>query len=262
VHGFSTPERFPSGVTKVPLERNAMGLTNVRFNSSNRYFADERVESLEALALLPIENPNELGNSLPLVEAKLAATDFYAPLFRAAFGSPEITRDRIAKALAQFLRSIVSYQTRFDAAQASAFPTVYTREELIGEQFFDLAGCDDCHATAVHALAHARNNGLDAVFADPGAGEGKFRAASLRNIALTAPYMHDGRFATLREAIDHYDHGVLDTPELDGLLRGPGDVVKTFNMNEYTKLAVEAFLLTLTDQAVVTDARWSDPFPP
>jgi cytochrome c peroxidase len=260
-HGFSTPERFPLGVANVPMERNAMGLTNVRYNFSNRFFADERVESLESLVTMPIEDPDELGNTLKLLEAKLTTTDFYPPLFQAAFGSPAITRDRIAKALAQFLRSIVSYQTKFDAALPSTFRTVYTREEFSGEQHFDLARCDSCHATAVHAMSTARNNGLDAVPADPGAGDGRFRAASLRNVAMTAPYMHDGRFATLREVIDHYDHGVVDTPHLDTLLRAPGGAVRTSGMNEYTKAALEAFLHTLTDQAVLTDPRWSDPFP-
>jgi cytochrome c peroxidase len=243
------------------MERNAMGLTNVRYNFSNRFFADERVESLESLVTMPIEDPDELGNTLKLLEAKLTTTDFYPPLFQAAFGSPAITRDRIAKALAQFLRSIVSYQTKFDAALPSTFRTVYTREEFSGEQHFDLARCDSCHATAVHAMSTARNNGLDAVPADPGAGDGRFRAASLRNVAMTAPYMHDGRFATLREVIDHYDHGVVDTPHLDTLLRAPGGAVRTSGMNEYTKAALEAFLHTLTDQAVLTDPRWSDPFP-
>lgn len=259
-HGFTTPERFPSGVTNVPVKRNAMGLTNVRFNYSNKFFSDERLESLESAVTTPIEDPDELGNSMTLLEAKLTATEFYPSLFEAAFGSRSITRDRIANALAQFLRSIVSYQTKFDAALPSTFRTVYTPEEFSGEQLFDLARCDSCHATAVHAVSTARNNGLDAVPTDLGAGDGRFRAASLRNVAVTGPYMHDGRFATLREVIEHYDHGVVDTPQLDSLLRGPGGIVRSFNMNEYTKTALEAFLNTLTDQPVLTDPRWSDPF--
>jgi cytochrome c peroxidase len=260
-HGFATPDRFPTGVTNVPLKRNAMGLTNVRYNFRNRYFGDERVETLEKLATMPIEDPNELGNSFPHLETKLANTDFYPALFAAAFGSPEVTHDRIARALAQFLRSIISYQTMFDAVGGDFWDPRMTEQERLGAQIFDLSRCDGCHSTSVQTMLQARNNGLDAVPTDPGAGDGRFRAASLRNIAVTAPYMHDGRFATLRDVFAHYDHGIVDTPTLDPSFRFPNGTLRTPSIsNEASIAALEAFLRTLTDNAVLTDPRWSDPF--
>lgn len=261
--GFAGPEQFPAGIVAVPLQRNAMALTNVRYNFANKFFADERVETLERLALLPIEEPNELGNSLPLLQQKLAATSFYPSLFQAAFGSPEVTSERIAKSLAQFMRALVSYQTKFDAAHFEYAPgyytdpaTVFTPLELRGAEVFDDGPlhCDSCHSDDIQALFRPMNNGLHLVFTDLGTGDGKFRTASLRNIALTAPYMHDGRFSTLREVIDHYDHGMQ--------FKHPNGVIEQIdhNMTEEDKDALEAFLHTLTDTVMVQDPRFSDPF--
>ena len=114
--GFTTADRFPTGVLGTPQKRNAMAIANSRYNLFERYFSDTRVKDLENLSLMPIEDPTELGNLLPLLEQKLGATDFYPLLFQAAFGTREITRERIAKALAQFLRSIITYRSRFDQA--------------------------------------------------------------------------------------------------------------------------------------------------
>lgn len=106
--------RFSSGVLGVPQQRNAMALANARYNVNDEYFIDQRVGPLEALVLLPIAEPTELGNFLPSLVDKLAATDFYPPLFLAAFGTPEVTETRIRLALAQFVRSLISYRSPFD----------------------------------------------------------------------------------------------------------------------------------------------------
>jgi cytochrome c peroxidase len=269
-HGFASTERFNTGVAGIPLKRNAMGLTNVRYNFRDLYFADERAKTLEMLALMPIVNRDELGNALPMLEAKLAATSFYPPLFEAAFGSPEVTSDRIARALAQFLRALISYQSRFDEAKAAssagpwtAAEGILTPLEIRGAELFHggtVPSCQTCHALDVQILTRPRNTGLDAVVTDAGVEDGKFRTASLRNIGLTAPYMHDGRFATLREVIDHYDHGVQFSDELDFAFRGLGDTVLQMNLSDDDKQALEAFLLTLTDDTLVSDPRFSDPF--
>ena len=219
--GFATGDRFPVGVIGAPLKRNALALANSRYTISERYFIDHRAFSLEHLALQPIEEVTELAAPLPLVIDKLRATDFYPDLFQAAFGTPEINGERMALALAQFLRSIVSYRTRFDqafmhATQGSPDPDpaqFLTPLELEGRLLFMTSDCTTCHRTAIQTLDVASNNGLDATLTDPGI-EGRFRAASLRNIAVTGPYMHDGRFATLREVIDHYDQGIVDSPFL------------------------------------------------
>ena len=213
----------------MPLKRNAMGLTNVRYNAGG-YFSDQTAETLEAAVTRPIEDVHELGNSLTALEAKLAATDFYRGLFTAAFGSPDVTRDRIAKALAQFLRSILSYQSTFDLAGGRLFASgsfvasaVYTDEEQRGAEIFGW-GCSrgGCHVEAVQVTSAAQNTGLYAVLTDMGAGRGRFRPASLRNIAMTAPYMHDGRFATLREVIEHYTTNMIKTPDITWFFRRLG----------------------------------------
>lgn len=267
-HGFASPERFDTGVTGVPLQRNSMALANARFNGPDRYFLDFRARTLETLALMPIQDINELGNSLPFLENKLASTDFYPPLFEAAFGSPEVTGERIAKALAQFLRSLLTYRSRFDEIVFDRAPpgSVLTAQELRGRALFDghavpEADCSACHLPhVVHTVDRGANNGLDAQFTDPGAGNGAFRAASLRNIAVTAPYMHDGRFSTLREVIDHYDHGIQASDELHRRFKDDnGDLIR-LNLTEEDKAALEAFLHTLTDEPFLLDPKFSDPF--
>ena len=267
--GFATRDRFPTGVTNAPLRRNAMGLTNVRYNGGG-YNWDQSAGTLEAAVLRPIEAVHELGNSLPMLEAKLTGTDFYPALFTAAFGSPEVTRDRIAKALAQFLRSIISHQTTFDRAGGQAAPfrntsPLYTDEERRGADIFEW-GCSrgGCHDNAVHATSTAQNIGLDAVLTDLGAGRGRFRPPSLRNIAMTAPYMHDGRFATLRQVIDHCTDNMIKTPDITPFFVGSGQLrcgLINPRLSEVQKRDLEAFLHALTDNAVLTDPRWSDPFP-
>lgn len=271
--GFASPERFNTGAQGVPLKRNSMALANVRYNLRELWFSDQRVASLEALVLMPIQEPTELASFLPLVETKLAATDFYPALFEAAFGTPEITRERIAKALAQFLRSLITYRAAFDRAYSAmdGLPlpdpaSVLTPEELRGAELFrDFTGtrCGRCHSDDIQALGGAENNGLDAAVTDPGfQNQGRFRASSLRNIAVTAPYMHDGRFATLREVIDHYDHGVMANPHLAERLRVVWNdpTPRRLNLSEADKQALEAFLRTLTDYAFLTDPRFGDPF--
>ena len=275
--GFAASERFSQGVLGVPMKRNTMSLANVRYNIHRAWFSDMRVESLEELALQPIEAPEELGSPLDLVESKLRATEFYAPLFQAAFGTSDVTRERIGLALAQFLQALLSYQTKFDRAynpMTNVPPTpsaVLDAQEMRGLDIFTGEGrglCNMCHDLRGHAMIWQANNGLDEVPPDPGilnlalrrdGSVGLFRAAALRNIAVTGPYMHDGRFGTLREVIDHYDHGIKDSPNLDPLLRLNGSPVR-LNLSEEDKDALEAFLNTFTDHAFLDDPKFSDPF--
>lgn len=274
-HNFARPERFSSGVLGVPQSRNAMSLANARYNLDDRYFVDERVDTLEGLVLLPIVEPTELGNFLPLLVDKLAATDFYPPLFDAAFGTPEVTAERIRLALAQFVRALISYRSPFDhgahpmdSSELPNLSAVLTAQELRGATIFFGDGttaipfrCASCHATGALLMDTPGNNGLDVVSADPGAFLERFRTPSLRSIAVSAPYMHDGRFATLREVIDHYDHGIQDSPQLSpGLRESSTGPVLRMNLTESDEIALEAFLHTLTDVEFLQDPRLSDPF--
>jgi cytochrome c peroxidase len=267
-HGFAAPEAFSHGPQGERTRRNVMGLTAVRYNFDDLYFGDRRVQGLERLVPLPIEEPTELGNPMSLLVPKLAATDFYPPLFEAAFGTPEVTADRIAKALAQFLRSMIAFDTRFDRAFQPVDPAEVPRAELVlnaqelrGAEIFHQSCALLCHAMGAQTMDISANNGLDLVPVDPGSGNGAFRSASLRNVAVTAPYMHDGRFATLRDVIEHYSTGAVDGPLTDMRMRGmvtTNPVTKNFS--EADKDALEAFLHTFTDQQFLTDPKFSDPF--
>ena len=265
------------GPLGVPSRRNVMALANVRYNTVRAWFSDMRELSLEHLPFVAIESTEELGNSTPQLVKKLGSTDFYPPLFQAAFGTPEVTADRIGTAIAQFLRSMLSYRTKFDHAYNPMFngpgdpASVLTAQEYRGLQIFQGASgitCSNCHDIYGQTNVWQANNGLDAVPTDPGTLNrafarggfvGVFRAASLRNIALTAPYMHDGRFATLREVIDHYDHGIAAGINTDGLLE-IGTVPGQMHLTEEDKQALEAFLNTLTDTDMLSDPKFTDPF--
>jgi len=267
-HGFADPRPFSTGVTGEPTRRNAMGLANVRYSLRDRYFSDARVRTLEALALEPIQDPVEMANSLPRLVARLRATDFYPPLFQAAFGSPQITAERIGMALAQFLRSLISYRARLDSVYpeggANAFPgpsPLFTARENEGLRLLIEGNCLHCHVDPVLTMVDPSNNGLDLESVDPGQGGGTFRAASLRNIRQTAPYMHDGRFATLREVIDHYDSGIKPSSSLSPVLRERNsDAPRRLNLTRRQKDALEAILDAFTDQAMLEDQKFSDPF--
>jgi cytochrome c peroxidase len=267
-HGFANASPVSVGATGEAGRRNAMGLTNARYNLRDTYFVDSRARTLEGLALMPISDQTELANTLPNAIAKLAAEDFYPPLFQAAFGSPEITSQRIALALAQFVRSLISYRARMDQVYPDgsgvSFPgqsPLMTPLENEGVVVFVNSRCGFCHSSRVFTSADTSNNGLDEVQADPGGFGGAFRVASLRNIRSSAPYMHDGRFATLREVIDHYDSGIKMSGNLAGLLRTQNQQEPLrLNLTEREKQALEAFLDTLTDEAMLSDPKFSDPF--
>lgn len=276
--GFASADRFSVGALGIPLARNTMALANVRYNLHNRFFSDMRAEGVREAARTALENPQEMGGTLALVESKVAGTAFYSPLFSAAFGTPEVTGARILDALAEYVNAIISYRTKFDRACQSMdnnpidCSLVLNAEEMRGLELFQGSGnqnCSACHRLPSMGNEWQANNGLDAVVSDPGVTHpgamrdgfaGKFRAASLRNIARSAPYMHDGRFATLREVIDHYDHEVKDSVNLDFILRDLTGAPQRLNLTESDKQALEAFLNTLTDDDLLADPRFADPF--
>jgi len=208
---------------------------------------------------------------LPALEQKLRATPFYGPMFEAAFGTPGITADRVLRALEQYVQALISYRTKYDQA-CDTVGGVFkdcaqglTAQEMRGLQLFTRPGGDEISCTNCHDLPSAANvwlanNGIDVQFTDAGSGMGVFRPDTLRNIALTAPYMHDGRFATLREVIDHYDHGIQDSQFLDTRLRKHDGTAKRMDLPEEDKAALEAFLHTLTDDAMLSDPKFADPF--
>jgi cytochrome c peroxidase len=275
-HGFASPQRFDTGVLGVPLARNSMALANARYNPPEAWFSDMRVgPDLRALIFVPIDNHDELGMALSSVEAKLAQVSFYPSLFNAAFGTPEVTRERIAAALAQFLQALIAYRSKADLAldpMTNIPPTpeaILTAQELQGLQVYR-DHCAICHEEQAGVNIWHANNGLDETPSDIGTvvpahqrngALGVFRAASLRNIAVSGPYMHDGRFTTLRQVIEQYDHDIKFSEHLDGILRDGSGAVR-LNLSVAQKDALESFLNTFTDNAFLTDPRLSDPFAP
>lgn len=267
-NGFSDPSPFSQGFAGGLTGRNSMSLANARYFRRGTFFWDERAPTLEAQTLMPIQDPVEMGLTLAELESKIAAESYYPPLFQAAFGSPEVTSARISRALAQFVRSMVSYRARYDQGVANNFNN-FTPQENLGRRLFNGRGrCNVCHTTDVFAAPNARNNGLEAVSTDNGLGDvtgnpadnGKFKVPSLRNIALTGPYMHDGRLGTLAQVIEFYNSQVQPHPNLDPVLRNQNGQPRRLNLTQNEKDALVAFLNTLTDQAFITDPKFSDPF--
>lgn len=273
-NGFSDPARFSRGFQGGFTGRNSMGLANARWYQRRSFFWDERAATLEAQVLQPIQNAVEMGMTLPALVTRLSAEPFHTDLFNQAFGTPEITSDRISRALAQFVRSIISTQTKHDAGRA-ANPQFsnFTQQENEGRNLFNQPGsCSACHGTDNFVPGNnIFNNGLEFPFVDLGRGaitgnaadNGKFKVPSLRNIALTAPYMHDGRFATLEQVVDFYSNQVADNPNLSPPLRLPpqqGGGVRRPNFTAQQKAALVAFMRTLTDPNIASDPKWSDPF--
>lgn len=268
--GFADPQAFSLGHLGGSTHRNAMHLVNQFYVRAQ--FWDVRAPSLEAQVLMPIQDAVEMGMSLDEVTQRLRSLDYYAPLFQWAFGDDSITSDRISRALAQFVRSMASYRTPYDEGFADDFAQL-TQLERDGKALFfnGQTKCNHCHMTVNFFNRDARNNGLDVVYADNGLGvvtgdpadNGKFKVPSLRNVELTAPYMHDGRFNTLEEVVEHYNSGVQQHPNLDDRLTVDGHTGGTplqLGLTEYDKQALIAFMKALTDTPMITDVRFSDPF--
>ncbi|MEM9454960.1 MAG: cytochrome c peroxidase [Myxococcota bacterium] len=284
---FTDGRRLARGIDDRRSERNTMSLANLLWGPQ-RFFWDGRAESLEAQAGQPILNPDEMGSTWGDVIKKLEDTDDYPAKFEAAFGTREITATRISRALATFERTLVSHQSKYDRYLRGE-TTLSVREQQ-GRQLFmthpDVAAgirganCVDCHSQFLTSgfrpdFDGFRNNGLDAAH-QPGAGlehvtgdeldRGKFKTPTLRNIELTAPYMHDGRFTTLDEVIDHYDEHIKPSETLDPLIREARNEAQnaprdspSLSLTDEEKDALVAFLRTLTDHEFISNEEFTDP---
>ena len=273
-HAFSDPRQFSVGYNGSLGTRNAMGLSNARWYQRRHFFWDERANTLEDQTLMPIQNPVEMGMTLDALTNRLAAEPYYTNLFTAAFGSPAITTNRISQALAQFVRSLVTTQSKYDLGVTNNFANFTAQENLGRQLFFGQTGtppppCAICHATDNFVpTTTLNNNGLEFPYVDPGVGgitgvaaqNGLFKVPSLRNVALTAPYMHDGRFTNLAQVVAFYNSGVVSGPNLSPPLIGPGGTPLRLNLSTTQQAALVAFLNTLTDTNLVTNPALSDPF--
>jgi cytochrome c peroxidase len=271
---------FSIGIDNIAGVRNAMPIFNLIYAGLDPnfggFFWDGRSPTLEAQALMPIQDPVEMHNTLPEMVASLQAEERYRKDFFEAFGEETITADLVGRALAQFMNIVLSGNSKFDQA-FNATPGVFlTESELNGWLLFnDNEGGDCFHCHGINGGLFTdflfRNNGLTdaSVYTDfPDAGRGmvtgdtldygKFKTPSLRNIALTAPYMHDGRFATLDEVLEFYSTGVHATPFTDPFMQ------KAFQggvqLTEDEKEDLKAFLHTLTDTSFANNPAWKNPF--
>jgi len=273
-HGFSDPRQFSVGFAGGLTGRNSMGLSHARWYQRRHFFWDERANTLEDQVLQPIQNVVEMGMTLNALTNRLTAEPFYTNLFAQTFGSPAVTSERISRALAQFVRSIVSVQSKYDVGASNNFAN-FTLQENQGRQLFNgQGGCAACHGTDNFVPGPAlNNNGLEFPYVDLGVGgitgnpadNGKFKVPSLRNIELTAPYMHDGRFTNLEQVVEFYNSGVVDNPNLSPPLRNPpggpnAGQPRRLNLTPQQKAALVAFLKTLTDPDLATNEKYSDPF--
>ena len=280
-NAFADPVTLSKGFDGGSTGRNSMGLTDAQYYPVGKYFWDQRAATLEDQALMPIQDHVEMGMTLTEMESRVRSLTYYPFLFSKAFGDTSISSTRIAKAVAQFVRSIESHQSKYDAGR-SAFPTApapppnapfsnFTAEENRGKEIFltpQIGGCAGCHGTETFTAPTEKNNGLDMVTVDRGVGgitnntnmDGEFKSGSLRNVELTAPFMHDGRFTTLEQVVEHYSTGVKAHPNLSPQLKLPNGNPRLLNLSVADKAALVAFLKTLTDTHMITDPKYADPF--
>lgn len=276
-------EGFNGGLTK----RNSLALASVanfessygggntaNFNQNAAFLWDERANSILEQSKIAIEDNVEMGMDIDDLANKLAQEDYYRILFHKAYGSSEITPNRITESLQEFLNAFVSNKSKFDKGLSAHFApeahfTNFTQQENLGKNLF-VIHCSNCHDSRMAGvLVATANNGLDLEYTDRGRGaitgnssdNGVFKVPMLRNIELTAPYMHDGRFATLEEVVEHYNSGIKAHPNLNFELRDfQTSQPKRLNLSNSEKQALVAFLKTLTDTEFAGDVRFSNPF--
>lgn len=281
---YADSSPFSHGLYGTPTRRNSMTLINTRFYKRGYFFYDERAATLEQQTLMPILDHTEMDlTEAQILERVQENSFFYSTLFREAFNTGVVSIEHIEQALAQFIRSMVSYRSKYDTGRAQvanmkdAFPN-FTDQENRGKDLFVKpfnqggVNCYACHTTEAFVSPDSgpANNGLDAVSSatDLGAYEtygtesfrGAYKIPTLRNIFITGPYMHDARFKTLQQVVEHYNTGVQNHPNLSPLLKGNEGLPRKLNLSPEDVAALVSFLQTLTDNTIMADPRWLDPF--
>lgn len=269
---FSDTVAFSIGIDGIAGNRNAMPLFNLGWMPY--LFWDGRSGDIEHQVFEPINNPVEMHSNWPQVSSKLQADAIYPPLFKAAFGTDIIDSVLVSKAISQFLRTLISGNAPFDKFLLTGKSGWNAADEQMAYEGFTVfldenkGDCFHCHGDAFNPLWTDNlfhNNGLDASFTDNGRGNvtgnvfdnGKFKTPSLRNLIFTAPYMHDGRFTTLTEVINHYSTGLQNSSTIDPLMKHLPDGGSQMNPIDKQKLLM--FLISLSDSSFVVDPRFQDP---
>lgn len=239
-------------------KRNAPALMNLAWSKS--FMWDGAVNHIEVQSLAPIEHPDEMNETLAHVVEKLRASAYYRHLFKTAYGDSLVTGERTLKALAQFMLTLVSANSKYD--QVMRGEATFSKGEANGYQVFK-AQCASCHTEPLFTNAGFENNGLevDTSLKDYGRmaisqlieDSLKFKVPSLRNIEVTYPYMHDGRFRNLQMVLFHYSTGIYQSPSLARQLKGG------LALSEEDKRNLIAFLKTLTDEAFLHNPSFQPP---
>ena len=262
-NSFTDARQYSIGVDNIQGTRNSMPLFNLAWNYDDRFFWDGRELSLERQVFDPITNPIEMHNTIANLVQEIQIDSEYPEMFLKAFGTEIIDSVQIGKAIAQYERTIISANSKFDKYLLGQ--TTLTIQEEEGFNIFmdeERGDCFHCHGNENNPLwtdNKFHNNGLDNNFSDLGLGavtgnpndNGKFKTPSLRNLEFTAPYMHDGRFSTIDEVINHYSEGLQDSQTVDPLMKmvSQGGVQLSFE----EKANLKAFLLTLSDYDFISN---------
>ncbi|MEM9917695.1 MAG: cytochrome c peroxidase [Bacteroidota bacterium] len=294
---FADPVAFSKGFDGKSTLRNSYAIGSTA--STRQYyditrptlFWDSRARTVTAQSTQTIEDAIEMGMHIDDLPEKLADSDYYEVLFKKAYwlesnngaSKVDITKERILECIEEFVLSFSSHGSKFDEGyKGDNFQTfnpnknlgLFTSSENKGKQLF-MSNCSSCHGqTFTLSSTSEASNGLDETYADKGIGgltdhpsglggeryEGVFKTPILRNVALTGPYMHDGRFETLEEVIEHYSSGIKNHKNLHPLLQNSDGSPKHFNFTAEEKTALVDFLKTLTDNKFTTDSKFSNPF--
>ena len=283
--GFADEAKFSPGIDNQVTDRNAPAISNLY--DDNLLFWDGRSTTINDLVLQPVRNHKEMGmENMDFLVAKIKAAPYYGDLFANAYGSAEVTEAKIADAMTQFIKSMIGCDSEMDKHQVAGTALSLQAQEGMNV-FFGKGGCYNCHSGpdfndrggfffdptfppnggGFGWSQNIADIGLDETYTDVGMGVfdqalvGVFKIPSLRNVAMTAPYMHDGRFATLEDVVNHYNSGIKRSANLDNLFISwdTGDAI-TIGLTDGEKSALVEFLHTLTDEAYAYDERFSDPF--
>ena len=278
---FSDDIAFSHGVNGNVTDRNSLALgvfpsfSSYSEDPETLLFWDGRVTTLSEQMTQSLENPKEMGMKLEDLIPKLNNLDYYRILTKKAFGTEEMQSWMPFVAMESFINSLSSTNAKIDLIPVSGDTSRihepwfnFTAEENLGKNIF-FNNCSTCHTAGLfEGSVDFASNGLDLTYADNGVGDftnlyqdyGVFKVPSLRNISVTGPYMHDGRFATLEEVIDFYSENIQDHPNLHPALQDPTGKAKKLQFTAEEKTALISFLKTMTDQTILTEVKWSDPF--
>jgi cytochrome c peroxidase len=273
-HSFADSRRFSEGIDGIFGNRHAPPIVNPAW--TGKTFWDGRASGLENQATMPVPNEIEMHLPWPTALERLRSHATYPQLFCAAFGDSVITVNRVVKAIAQFERTFVSFDSKYDRVKRGE--DTFTPEEFAGYRIFtsEIGDCFHCHMEPLFTTSTFHNTGLDSVVVDRGrfdvtgnpADMGKFKATSLRNVMERFVFMHDGRFSNVRQVIDHYNLGFFDSDLVDPLIRAripnpdpnipPAQKRRPMREGEIDTLMI--FLETLSDPVYLTNPDLSNPY--